>query len=66
VLDRQTEVLDRQTEVVAEEYWAKKGDVDLYLYRKFSPDLREPKNRKVLFLVHGSSQSARTAYDLDG
>jgi pimeloyl-ACP methyl ester carboxylesterase len=50
--------------VVAEEHWAKKGSVDLYLYRK---QLAAPATtpRPVLFLVHGSSFSARTSYDLE-
>lgn len=53
-------------DVVAEEHWAKKGDVDLYLYRKFSPSMRAANpGRGVLFLVHGSSFSARTTYDLE-
>ena len=25
-------------DIVAEEHWARKGDVDLYLYRKYPPD----------------------------
>jgi pimeloyl-ACP methyl ester carboxylesterase len=48
--------------VVAEEHNARKGDVSLALYRKHVPSQRG----QVLFLVHGSSQSARTAYDLQG
>ena len=47
------------------EYWAKKGDVKLYLYRKrlLAP---EPGARPlpVLFLVHGSSASGRSSFDL--
>lgn len=47
------------------DYWAKKGDVSLYLYRK---RLTAPKpNEKplpVLFLVHGSSISGRPTFDL--
>jgi hypothetical protein len=42
--------------IVAEEHWAKKGEVDLYLIRKFLPSARaEHPGRPVLFLVHGSS-----------
>lgn len=53
-------------DIVAEEHWAKRGDIDLYLYRKFSPSARaDNPDRPVLFLVHGSSFSARTTYDLD-
>jgi pimeloyl-ACP methyl ester carboxylesterase len=47
------------------EYWAKKGDVPLYIFRK---RLGEPKPgeapRPVLFLVHGSSVTWRT-FDID-
>jgi alpha-beta hydrolase superfamily lysophospholipase len=47
------------------EYWAKKGDVSLYLYRKRvgAPQPGEPP-RPVLFLVHGSSISSRPTFDL--
>ena len=51
--------------IVAEEHWARKGEVDLYLTRKYLPSARaENPDRPVLFLVHGSSFSARTTYDL--
>ena len=51
--------------IVAEEHWARKGEVDLYLVRKVVPSAREADpDRPVLFLVHGSSFSARTTYDL--
>src|SRR6185437_6469791 len=47
------------------EYWAKKGDVSLYLYRK---RMAAPKSGEkplpVLFLVHGSSISGRSTFDL--
>jgi pimeloyl-ACP methyl ester carboxylesterase len=47
------------------EYWAHKGDVKLNLWRK---RLGAPKSGDtplpVLFLVHGSSNSSRTSYDL--
>ncbi len=47
------------------EYWAKKGDVQLYLFRK---RLAKPTSAQVaspvLFLVHGSSNSGRSTYDL--
>ena len=47
------------------EYWAKKGDVSLNLFRKRAgrPQAEEPP-RPVLFLVHGSSISARPSFDL--
>jgi alpha-beta hydrolase superfamily lysophospholipase len=47
----------------SDEYWAKKGDVSLYLFRK---RLAAPSTagRPVLFLVHGSSMSSRPTFDL--
>ncbi|HEY2758390.1 MAG TPA: alpha/beta fold hydrolase [Pseudolabrys sp.] len=47
------------------EYWAKKGDVPLYIFRKRlgAPKPGEPA-RPVLFLVHGSSVTWRT-FDID-
>src|ERR1700736_1302699 len=49
------------------EYWARKGPVNLYLYRKRAG--APPANGKgaslpVLFLVHGSSFCGRSTYDL--
>jgi alpha-beta hydrolase superfamily lysophospholipase len=48
------------------EYWAKKGDIALYIFRK---RLGAPKPgetaRPVLFLAHGSSVSARPTFDLN-
>src|SRR5947207_3335377 len=47
------------------DYWAKKGDVSLYMFRKRA---RAPKAGEaplpVLFLVHGSSNSSRSSFDL--
>ncbi|MEM7404075.1 MAG: alpha/beta hydrolase [Pseudomonadota bacterium] len=51
-------------DIHTEEYWARKGEVDLYLFRKFSPGARRAE-LPVVFLVHGSSFSARTSYDLE-
>lgn len=47
------------------EYWAERGDVRLYVYRKraTAPQPGE-KPLPVLFLVHGSTVSGRTTYDL--
>jgi pimeloyl-ACP methyl ester carboxylesterase len=47
------------------EYWAKKGEVKLNLWRKRvgAPKPGEPA-LPVVFLVHGSSNSARSSYDL--
>jgi hypothetical protein len=53
-------------EIWSQEYWAHKGDVKLNLWRK---RIGAPKPgeqpRPVLFLVHGSSLSARSSYDLN-
>ena len=46
---------------IAKEYWAKKGDVDLYIYRKYE---NAPDGKPILFLVHGSSLSSRPGYDI--
>jgi alpha-beta hydrolase superfamily lysophospholipase len=52
----------------SENYWAQKGDVKLAVYRKFPAPKPVPaggKSGPVLFLVHGSSLSALSSYDLD-
>jgi pimeloyl-ACP methyl ester carboxylesterase len=51
-------------EIWSGEYWAKKGDVPLWMYRKRvgTPKAGEPA-RPVLFFVHGSSVTSR-AWDL--
>ena len=53
------------TEIWSNEYWAKKGDVPLWMYRKRlgAPKAGEP-SRPVLFFVHGSSVTSRV-FDLD-
>ena len=47
--------------VVADEFWADKGGVRLWVYRKRIEGM-EPRRR--LFCVHGSSYSGKTMYDL--
>jgi pimeloyl-ACP methyl ester carboxylesterase len=47
--------------IVAKEYWAKKREIDLYIYRKFDGS---PERKPVLFLIHGSSLSSRPGYDI--
>ena len=55
-----------EPEIWSREYWARKGEVRLYLFRK---RLGAPKSGEaplpVLFLVHGSSASSRPTFDLD-
>jgi pimeloyl-ACP methyl ester carboxylesterase len=52
-------------EIWSAEYWANKGDVRLYCFRKRlgAPRAGEAA-RPVVFMVHGSSMSARATYDL--
>ena len=48
------------------EYWAQKGDVRLYMFRKRREAPREGESTlPVVFLVHGSSISGRSTFDLD-
>lgn len=48
--------------IVAEEHWASKGEVKLYLYRKRAQEAAG--RRPVVFLVHGSTFSGRGGFDL--
>ena len=52
-------------EIWSSEYWAKKGDIPLWMFRKRlgAPKAGEPA-RPVVFFVHGSSVTSR-AFDLD-
>ncbi|GAC1336046.1 MAG: hypothetical protein NVS2B1_02310 [Bradyrhizobium sp.] len=52
-------------EIWSSEYWARKGDIPLWMYRKRlgAPKPGEP-SRPVLFFVHGSSVSSRV-FDLN-
>src|SRR5262245_59201079 len=48
------------------EYWADKGDVKLAMYRKrLGAPAPGETPRPVLFLVHGSSNSAQSSFDLN-
>jgi alpha-beta hydrolase superfamily lysophospholipase len=52
-------------EIRSSEYWAMKGNVRLNLWRKrIAAAKRGAEALPVLFLVHGSSNSARSSYDL--
>ena len=56
------------TDLWSKNYWAQKGDVKLAVYRKSPAPKDVPADGKsvpVLFLVHGSSLSALSSYDLD-
>ena len=54
------------TKILSNEYTARKGDVNLYIFRKRLSGASEAqlKSKPLLFLVHGSSMSARSSYDL--
>ncbi|MEM9683479.1 MAG: alpha/beta fold hydrolase [Pseudomonadota bacterium] len=52
-------------DIASDEFWTKKGDVSLYVYRKqLSEPARDGAARPVFFLVHGSSFGGRTSFDL--
>lgn len=52
-------------DIWSREYWAHKGGVPLYLFRKrIGAPVVGATPLPVLFLVHGSSNSARSSYDL--
>jgi len=52
-------------DICSGEFWTKKGDVSLYVYRKQLCEPRQDgKPRPVFFLVHGSSFGGRTSFDL--
>lgn len=53
------------TDMWSHEYWAQKGDVKLYMFRKrLGAPMEGEAPRPVLFLVHGSSFSGPTGFDL--
>jgi alpha-beta hydrolase superfamily lysophospholipase len=54
-----------ENKIWSKDYWAKKGDVSLYLFRKRMGDpAADHESRPVLFLAHGSSVSSRPTFDL--
>jgi alpha-beta hydrolase superfamily lysophospholipase len=55
----------KPAKVWSNEYWAQKGSVRLYMFRKRStPPARGENPRPVLLLIHGSSNSSRSSFDL--
>jgi alpha-beta hydrolase superfamily lysophospholipase len=55
----------KPAKVWSNEYWAQKGGVRLYMFRKRStPPARGENPRPVLLLIHGSSNSSRSSFDL--
>jgi pimeloyl-ACP methyl ester carboxylesterase len=59
-----TAPLAQSADIWRGEYWARKGDVSLYLSRKRLDKPDSGASRPVLFLVHGSSNASGTSYDL--
>ena len=53
--------MDQSVPIVASQYWANKNGVRLWVYRK---RLQAGGQRGSLFLVHGSSYSGKTMFDL--
>src|SRR5512143_915505 len=52
-------------EIWSQEYWATKGGVKLYMFRKrLGAPAPKEKPRPVLFLVHGSSFGTQAGFDL--
>jgi pimeloyl-ACP methyl ester carboxylesterase len=53
------------TDMWSQEYWAHKGDVKLYMFRKrLGAPVADETPKPILFLVHGSSFSGPTGFDL--
>lgn len=57
-----TKAADRN--IWSHDYWAKKGNISLYLFRKRMGEPQLGDALPVLFLAHGSSVSSRPTYDL--
>lgn len=64
--DDETPSASADKKIWSNEYWAQRGNLKLYLFRKRrnAPHSREG-TEPVLFLVHGSSISARSSFDLN-
>ena len=60
----QTSSSATQKPVWSHEYWAKKGDVSLFMFRKRLGAPQPGQALPVLFLAHGSSVSSLPTYDL--
>jgi pimeloyl-ACP methyl ester carboxylesterase len=55
-----------QRDIWSREYWAHRGDIKLYLFRKNAgPAPSGHSTRPILFLCHGSSVSSRPTFDLE-
>lgn len=61
----QTGASPGKDKIWSKDYWAQKGDVKLYMFRKVVDAPQPGKSAlPVLFLVHGSSTSSRSSFDL--
>jgi pimeloyl-ACP methyl ester carboxylesterase len=54
--------MSSETKICSQEFWANKGGVRLWVNRKYQEGTAG--ERELLFLVHGSSYSAKTMFDL--
>ena len=55
----------KEEKIHAYEYWAHRGDIRLYMYRKLvGPATSGHSTKPILFLTHGSSVSSRPTFDL--
>ena len=64
-----TAFAQKNTKLWSNEYWAQKGDVRLYMFRKRASAPKagvtsSDKPLPVLLLIHGSSNSGRSSFDL--
>jgi len=56
---------DKSGKLWSNEYWAQKGSVKLYMFRKrATPPKAGERPMPVLLLIHGSSNSSRSSFDL--
>ena len=56
---------EKSPKIWSNEYWAQKGNTKLYMFRKrATPPKAGEKPRPVLLLIHGSSNSSRSSFDL--
>jgi pimeloyl-ACP methyl ester carboxylesterase len=56
---------EKDQEIRSYEYWAHRGDIRLYIYRKLiGPVTPGASKLPILFLTHGSSASSRPTFDL--
>jgi alpha-beta hydrolase superfamily lysophospholipase len=63
-VDQKPGTLLHEGRILSNEYWGKKGEVSLYIYRKRIRPLPGQPSPPILFLVHGSSLSSRPTFDL--